>query len=209
RLQPKKRPERTARKPRRLWFACPMGEEVNSKRYTPEERTLYREKLAENLELFDTYLRHAEFKSAGTIGLELELNLVDGENQPSLRNKDVLARLDDEYQAEVGGVNVDLNHPALRGAGRGLRTLEAGVAHRLDSVQRAAEADGLKAVSIGTLPTLTTRFRSDEKWMTEENRYEALSNSIVDAPGEDVQIELGRDEGYAAAGGEVVARPEC
>src|SRR5690625_807237 len=137
RLQPKKRPERTARKPRRLWFACPMGEEVNSKRYTPEERTLYREKLAENLELFDTYLRHAEFKSAGTIGLELELNLVDGENQPSLRNKDVLARLDDEYQSEIGGFNLELNHPVLQVAGRGLKTLEAGVAHRLERVQRA------------------------------------------------------------------------
>src|SRR5699024_1524813 len=78
------------------------------------ERTPYREKLAENLELFDTYLRHAEFKSAGTSGLELELNLVDGENQPSLRNKDVLARLDDEYQSEIGGFNLELNHPVLQ-----------------------------------------------------------------------------------------------
>lgn len=82
-----------------------MGEEVSSKRYTPEERTLYREKLAENLELFDTYLRHAEFKSAGTIGLELELNLIDSDNQPSLNNTKVLERLDDEFQSEIGGFN--------------------------------------------------------------------------------------------------------
>src|SRR5699024_1540386 len=39
---------------------------------------------------------------------------------------------------------------------------------------------------------------TDEKWRTEENRYEALSNSIVDARGEYVQIELGRDERHAA-----------
>src|SRR5699024_11546500 len=133
-----KRPGRTARKLRRLWFACPMGDEVNSKRYTPEDRTLYREKLAENLELFDTYLRHAEFKSAGTIGLELELNLVDGENQPSLRNKEVLARLDDEYESESGGCNLELNQPVLKVAGRGRKTLEAGVARRMRRVRRAA-----------------------------------------------------------------------
>ena len=115
-----------------------MGEAVSSKRYTPEERTLYREKLAENLELFDTYLRHADFKSAGTIGLELELNLVGEGNQPSLRNQEVLARLDDEYQSEIGAFNLELNHPVLQVAGRGLKTLEAGVAHRLEKAQKAA-----------------------------------------------------------------------
>ncbi|MGO2524001.1 MAG: glutamate--cysteine ligase [Brevibacterium aurantiacum] len=186
-----------------------MGEAVSSKRYTPEERTLYREKLAENLELFDTYLRHADFKSAGTIGLELELNLVDGENQPSLRNKDVLDRLDDDYQSEIGAFNLELNHPVLQVAGRGLKTLEAGVAHRLEKAQKAAEAEGLSIVSIGTLPTLTTQFLSDERWMTEENRYEALSNSVIDARGEYVRIELGRDERYRAEFADIAPESSC
>lgn len=186
-----------------------MGEEVNSKRYTPEERTLYREKLAENLELFDTYLRHADFKSAGTIGLELELNLVDEENQPSLANKQVLAHLDDEYQSEIGGFNLELNHPVLQVAGRGLKTLEAGIAHRLDKAQKAAAEEGLQITAIGTLPTLTTQFLSDEAWMTEENRYEALSNSIIDARGEYVRIELGRDETYQAEFSDIAPEASC
>ncbi|AOP55330.1 glutamate-cysteine ligase family protein [Brevibacterium aurantiacum] len=186
-----------------------MGEEVSSKRYTPEERTLYREKLAENLELFDTYLRHAEFKSAGTIGLELELNLIDSDNQPSLNNTKVLERLDDEFQSEIGGFNLELNHPVLQVAGRGLKTLEAGVAHRLDKAQKAAEAEGLKVTSIGTLPTLSTQFLTEETWITEENRYEALSNSIVDARGEYVRIELDGEEKYKHEFADIAPEASC
>ena len=185
-----------------------MGEAVSSKRYTPEERTLYREKLAENLELFDTYLRHADFKSAGTIGLELELNLV-GEGISRACNQEVLARLDDEYQSEIGAFNLELNHPVLQVAGRGLKTLEAGVAHRLEKAQKAAAEDGLKVVSIGTLPTLTTQILTDEKWMTEENRYEALSNSVIDARGEYVRIELGREERYRAEFSDIAPESSC
>ncbi|MGO3333163.1 MAG: glutamate-cysteine ligase family protein [Brevibacterium aurantiacum] len=186
-----------------------MGEEVSSKRYTPEERTLYREKLAENLELFDTYLRHAEFKSAGTIGLELELNLIDSDNQPSLNNTKVLERLDDEFQSEIGGFNLELNHPVLQVAGRGLKTLEAGVAHRLDKAQKAAEAEGLTVTSIGTLPTLSTQFLTEETWITEENRYEALSNSIVDARGEYVRIELDGEEKYKHEFADIAPEASC
>lgn len=186
-----------------------MGEAVSSKRYTPEERTLYREKLAENLELFDTYLRHAEFKSAGTIGLELELNLVDEDNQPSLRNKEVLADLDDEFQSEIGGFNLELNHPVLQVAGRGLKTLESGVADRLARAKRAAEAKGLKIASIGTLPTLTTQFLRTEPWMTEENRYAALSNSVIDARGEYVQIELDGKETYRQEFSDIAPESSC
>lgn len=186
-----------------------MGEAVSSKRYTPEERTLYREKLAENLELFDTYLRHAEFKSAGTIGLELELNLIDEDNQPSLRNKDVLGDLDDEYQSEIGGFNLELNHPVLQVAGRGLKTLEAGVADRLAKAQKAASDKGLKVASIGTLPTLTTQFLKEDPWMTEENRYEALSNSVIDARGEFVRIELDGRETYRQEFSDIAPESSC
>ncbi|MFF8893590.1 glutamate--cysteine ligase [Brevibacterium casei] len=186
-----------------------MGEAVSSKRYTPEERTLYREKLAENLELFDTYLRHAEFKSAGTIGLELELNLIDEDNQPSLRNKDVLGDLDDEYQSEIGGFNLELNHPVLQVAGRGLKTLEAGVADRLAKAQRAAADKGLRIASIGTLPTLTTQFLKEDPWMTEENRYEALSNSVIDARGEFVKIELDGRETYRQEFADIAPESSC
>ncbi|WP_309133101.1 glutamate--cysteine ligase [Brevibacterium sp.] len=186
-----------------------MGEAVSSKRYTPEERTQYREKLAENLELFDTYLRHAEFKSAGTIGLELELNLIDSDNQPCLNNRKVLDHLDEEYQTEIGAFNLELNHPVLQVAGQGLKNLERGVADRLQRAQKAAEAEGLRVAAIGTLPTLTTDLLQSEGWMTEENRYEALSNSVIDARGEFVRIELAGEETYRQEFRDIAPESSC
>ena len=54
-----------------------MGDAISSESYTPRQRTTYRRRLEDELERFDRHLQGAEFVDHGTIGLELELNLVD------------------------------------------------------------------------------------------------------------------------------------
>ncbi len=170
-----------------------MGEAVSSDSYTPQQRTKYRRRLGDDLELFDRHLQSAEFVDRGTIGLELELNLIDADLRPVLDNRRVLARLDNEYQSEVGGFNVELNHPPLSVAGDGLRQLHDGVATRVRHVREAAEG---RIVMIGTLPTVTTEFLSDPAWMTPENRYRALSNSVMGSRGELLRIDIAGEEHY-------------
>ncbi|RAE29467.1 glutamate--cysteine ligase, partial [Burkholderia multivorans] len=97
----------------------------------------------------------------------------------------------------------------LQVAGRGLKTLEAGVADRLAKAQRAAADKGLRVASIGTLPTLTTQFLKEDPWMTEENRYEALSNSVIDARGEFVKIELDGRETYRQEFADIAPESSC
>lgn len=167
-----------------------MGEAISSEKYTPQQRTHYRSLLGEDLEIFDRHLQTAEFVDHGTIGLELELNLVDDDMQPARLNREVLAHLDDEYQSEIGSYNVELNHPPLRLQGDGLRMLFKGVSSRLDSVKKAASKAGVKVAMIGTLPTLTPEFLADPAWMTPENRYRALNNSIMETRGELVRIDV-------------------
>ena len=58
-------------------YLASMGDAVNSESYTPRQRTRYRQRLIDDLEVFDRHLQQAEFIDQGTIGLELELNLVD------------------------------------------------------------------------------------------------------------------------------------
>lgn len=91
-----------------------MGESVSSDRYTPQQRTRYRQLLMEDLEIFDRHLERSEFDDHGSIGLELELNLVDADMQPALRGVEVLRHLDGEFQSEIGNYNVELNHPHCR-----------------------------------------------------------------------------------------------
>lgn len=173
-----------------------MGDAVSTDTYTPQQRTKYRRQLMNDLEVFDRHLQKADFESRGSIGLELELNLVDENMQPARKGPEVLAQLGDEYQSEIGMYNVELNHPPLNIAGDGLRQLHEGIAGRIAEVQRAAGQVGTRVAMIGTLPTVTTEFLSDPGWMTPENRYRGLNNAIMQSRGELVHIDLSNQEEY-------------
>lgn len=173
-----------------------MGDAVSADSYTPRQRTTYRRRLEDELERFDRHLQEAEFIDHGTIGLELELNLVDDNMQPHPNNQAVLERLGDEYQAEIGSYNVELNHPPLGIEGDGLHRLARGVEERLRTVKEAAEAAGSTVAMVGTLPTMNSPFLDGPDWMTQENRYAGLNNSILESRGELVKIDLRREEKY-------------
>ena len=173
-----------------------MGDAVSSESYTPRQRTTYRRRLEDELERFDRHLQDADFVDHGTIGLELELNLVDGDMKPHPNNKAVLEILGDEYQSEIGAYNVEMNHPPLGIEGDGLARLADGLEKRLATVRDAAEKAGSHLAMIGTLPTMTSQFLDSDEWMTQENRYAGLNNSILESRGELVKIDLRRDEKY-------------
>ena len=173
-----------------------MGDAISSESYTPRQRTTYRRRLDHELERFDRHLQDAQFVNHGTIGLELELNLVDDTMQPYPNNQAVLELLDSEYQSEIGAYNVEMNHPPLDIRGQGLAELAEGVEKRLARVRQAAEDAGSHLAMIGTLPTMTSQFLDSDEWMTQENRYAGLNNSILESRGELVKIDLRRDEKY-------------
>lgn len=186
-----------------------MGDAVNSESYTPRQRTRYRQRLIDDLEVFDRHLQQAEFIDQGTIGLELELNLVDKNMQPKTCNGDVLAALDDEFQSEIGAYNVEMNHPPLSISGTGLQELEDGLNQRLNTVRMAANKADAEVAMIGTLPSVTTEFLEDPAWMTSENRYKALSNSVLESRGELVHIELEGQEKYRHGFEDIAPESTC
>ncbi|MHA2788441.1 glutamate-cysteine ligase family protein [Corynebacterium sp. S7] len=186
-----------------------MGDSVSSKTYTPRERSTYRKRLMDDLEIFDKHLQDAQFIDHGTIGLELELNLVGDDLQPTPRNQEVLAQLSDEYQSEIGAYNVELNHPPLSLAGNGLSQLHQGLAERLQNVHVAATNAGAHVAMIGTLPTLTTEFLEDPAWMTQENRYLALNNSIISSRGELLPINITGEEHYQHEFEDIAPESSC
>ncbi|WAL39757.1 glutamate--cysteine ligase [Brevibacterium sp. BRM-1] len=187
-----------------------MGDAVSSQRYTPEQRTRYREGLNQDLETFDAYLQEAEFVDHGTIGMELELNLVDEDMQPKLCNKQVIEAVDDgDFQSEIGAYNFELNHPVLSVAGDGLDQLRQGLTTRLDKAEAAAETAGAHVAMIGTLPTVTPELLRDPNWITDENRYKALSNAIVEARGELVHIDIGDREFFEGDFDDVAPESTC
>ncbi|MBP3037305.1 glutamate--cysteine ligase [Arthrobacter sp. zg-ZUI100] len=168
-----------------------MGAEVNSKTYSREQRTRYRERLLENLDRFAGYLSTAQFAESASIGLELELNLANQDFTPAMRNAAVLAEIaDPAFQTEIGAFNIEMNHPALAIGGSGLRELEDSLRFQLNRADAKAAEVKAEILMVGILPTLKPSLLEDKNWLSEGKRYAALNTSVLQARGEDVHIDL-------------------
>lgn len=188
-----------------------MGREVGRTEYTRTQRTRYRRELRRNLDLFETYLDHAEFLDEGTIGVELEMNLVDDAQQPALRAVDVLETLDDEeWVHEIGAFNLETNLPVMSLETDGLARLEAELDTRVRRAEEAAAQHSSHVVTVGHLPTLSEEVLADPSWRSPGARYEALDTAVLDARGEPVHLRIeGEGGGLATEFDSVAAESAC
>ena len=106
-----------------------MGDEVAHQEFTREDRTRYREKVRRCLDVFERMLRESRFDADYPMtGLEIELNLVDDDGDPALKNAAVLEAIaDPDFQTELGQFNLEINVPPKQLRERGFAQFEAGV----------------------------------------------------------------------------------
>src|SRR5262245_62132694 len=88
-----------------------MGEDVERRVFTREDRTRYRQKVRRCLDVFAEMLRESRFDFERPLtGLEIELNLVDEDAEPAMRNAEALTAIaDPAFQTELGQFNVEVN----------------------------------------------------------------------------------------------------
>jgi gamma-glutamyl:cysteine ligase YbdK (ATP-grasp superfamily) len=168
-----------------------MGREIQAITISGEDRRTYRAKLARSLDVFARMLREHLFDAGpGLVGQEIELNLVDEEGGPSMRNTAVLAEIaDPAWATEVGQFNLEINVPPRHLAGAALADLEQEVRASLNAADAKARSVGSRLVMIGILPTLRKDDVSAEA-MSASERYRVLNEQIFAARGEDMQIEI-------------------
>src|SRR5215207_5812990 len=137
-----------------MWLGGRMGAEVQSQSYTREERQRYREKVRQNLDVFERMLNTSSFEfDRPMTGLEIELNLVDRDMQPHFHNAEVLAAIaDEDYQTELAQYNIELNVPPRPLPGDSAIELERELRESLNRAASAATEVGSKIVAIGILP---------------------------------------------------------
>src|SRR6202045_3913877 len=123
-------------------------------------------------------------------GMEIECNLVDSGYQPAMSNRSVLKAIaDPAYQTELGAYNIEFNVPPRPLAGHTGVELEAEVRASLNAAETKANAGGAHIVMIGILPTLMPEHLTG-RWMSQSSQYAALNDSIFNARGEDIQIDI-------------------
>ncbi|MFF0813785.1 glutamate-cysteine ligase family protein [Rhodococcus sp. NPDC003318] len=168
-----------------------MGREVTRLVFTRKDRQVFREKVHDCLDaLADLLAGETGTTSDPTVGLELELNLVDAGHEPAMVNASVLdAIADPAYQTELGQFNIEVNVAPRRLDGDNLEDLEREMRETLNRANNRAGAGGGRLAMIGILPTLRKR-HLDQRWMSSDPRYTALDQQIFAARGEDIELDI-------------------
>ena len=168
-----------------------MGRDIPAITVSNEDRRRYREKVRDCLDVFARMLREARFEDdPQRVGLEIELNLVDDDAAPSMRNASVLdAIADPAWATELGQFNLEINVPPRSLAGDAMAGLEREVRASLDHGEARACALGSHLMMIGILPTLR---ESDVNAaaISANPRYRLLNDQIFAARGEDLSISI-------------------
>lgn len=168
-----------------------MGSDIAGSAYTREDRQRYREKVRQDLDVFERMLhtRGFEFDRQLT-GMEIELNLVDDQMQPTMNNAAVLESIQDaDYQTELGQYNIELNVSPRPMPGEEALTLEKDLRASLNRADEQARKAGARIVTVGILPTIMPDHFHTE-WMSANVRYAALNEAIFNARGEDLFIDI-------------------
>src|SRR6266545_3970181 len=159
-----------------------MGEEVERVEFTRADRARYREQVHRNLDAFARMLRESRFDVDRPLtGVEIELNLVDENSDPAMKNAEVLAAIsDDAFQTELGQFNVEINVPPAEIGGNGLDRMETRIRDSLNAAEEKAAKTGSHMLVVGILPTLFTEHMSMEA-LSANPRYALLNDQIFAA----------------------------
>ncbi len=177
-----------------------MGAEISSTSYTREQRQRYREKVRQDLDVFERMLVSHSFEYERQLtGMEIELNLIDEHAMPMMSNAAVLESIaDTDFQTELGRYNIELNVSPRPMPGDAAIQLEQDLRESLNRAEAKAGEAGARIVQVGILPTLMPEHFSPD-WMSSNARYAALNESIFAARGEDLFIDIEGESGERLA----------
>jgi gamma-glutamyl:cysteine ligase YbdK (ATP-grasp superfamily) len=168
-----------------------VGKDVERREFSREDRMRYREKVRTNLDALTRMLAETQFECDRPLtGLEIELNLVDEQAEPAMRNAEVLeAVADPDFVTELGQFNIEINVPPDVLEGDGLARFEKRIRGSLNAAEGHSAALGTHTLMIGILPTLQERHMHLGA-LSDNPRYELLNEQIFAARGEDMLIDI-------------------
>jgi hypothetical protein len=175
-----------------------MGSTVSAVSFSHQARQRYREKVQRCLDALARMLSDGSFAdSEPSMGLEIELNLVDEDLQPAMANSVVLEKLDDPaFTIELAQHNLEFNVRPRPLRGNQVFELELELTEALADANLKARDAGASIVLTGMLPTLREE-HFDPRWLSDSPRYALLNDQIFAARGEDMVLNM---EGTAIPG---------
>ncbi|QOR69639.1 glutamate--cysteine ligase [Ruania alkalisoli] len=187
-----------------------MGEDITTPSFSREHRQRYREKVRRCLDVFEEMLSTHHFEHAPSrTGLEIELNLVDSDHQPTMKNAEVLREIaDPAFQTELGRYNIELNVPPAELPGDAVLELEEKLRQDLNHAEERASRHGAAIAMIGILPTLRPEHLTGD-WMSPNPRYRALEDAVFAARREDLDLDISGAEPLRMTTGTIAPESAC
>jgi hypothetical protein len=187
-----------------------MGQQVEAKVFSREDRQRYRQKVRSCLDVFARMLAEARFESdRRSVGLEIELNLTDDAGDPALTNQQVLERVaDPDFVTELGQFNVEINIAPRLLEDRVLREFEETIRASLNHADERAREAGDHMMIVGILPTITQKLLNADV-LTANPRYELINQQIFAARGEDLEINIGGVERLSTFADSIAPEAAC
>ena len=187
-----------------------MGDDVARHEFTREDRTRYRTKVRRCLDVFARMLRESRFEFGKPMtGLEIELNLVDEQGDPAMRNAEALEAIaDPDFVTELGQWNLEINVAPRQLAGGGITAFEDTVRDSLNEAEHKAREVGAHMTMIGILPTLRAEHMAIDA-LSVNPRYALLNEQVLAARGEDLQISIDGIERLNMTADSIVPEAAC
>jgi hypothetical protein len=166
-----------------------VGQDVQQTQFSGSDRKRYRAKIRACLDVFSRMLSESKFDfDRPMTGLEIELNIVDGDCNPAMRNAEVLnAIANDAFQTELGQFNIEVNLAPRSLSGQSANELETAIRASLNDADDRSNALGAHIVMIGILPTLGPEHLTHDS-LSANPRYSLINEQIFQARGEDISI---------------------
>jgi hypothetical protein len=172
-----------------------MGQDVDRTTFSRRDRVEYRARVQRCLDTLAVMLKEHTFaRDEPMTGLEVELNLVGHDLEPTLINSRVLQTIGtDQFQTELGRWNMELNLPPRPLPGDQWSRLEHQLLDEFATARSSAVACEAQLAVIGILPTLENRHLVVES-LTDERRYALLNDQMLAARGEPIRLDIHGDD---------------
>ena len=155
-----------------------MGQEIEQEEFSDADHQKFSEQLRSDLAALEVVLARPGFGAGdATIGIELEVNLIDAAGQPLPLNQNVLADTNDSrVKLELDSFNLEINGSPLPLRGRPFGKIGGELAEVLAIMRGAAHQHGGRIAIVGILPTLRTSFLNEA--LTQTARYRAMASGL-------------------------------
>lgn len=156
-----------------------MGQSINTSTFSKEQYRQFSSRLQENLKAMDQLLKKPNFgQGSPSLGVELEVYLINKQNLPAYKNIEFWKKLDDPLLTlELNRYNLEYNFSPLRVENKPFSALEQQISTTMRSLQQSAKEENLRVLAIGILPSLRGEDIGDHA-MTDLPRFHALTNGL-------------------------------